>query len=331
MIGLKTLLENKWVRRFLRLVHNRGKDILERVDLSFLGQVFTRLKSKRGRPPRYQAESNFKAIVYGYAQGKLHATEVARLMEDGVARAVCGYLGKTPSHDTLSRFLRRLAKVVKEVFRRLVKQVKAMGITRGEDQVIDGTSIRTRFRSDPDARWNWDATAKEYYWGYGLLVVVCPHTHLPMAALFTNGKHVTGDQAVQVSEQAEQVFRPKWVVGDGEFDTLKVHSHVLGQGGIPVIKYNPRNTKNPPSLRFRVQLYLDEPSERLDEKYRLRSEVEHALSTMKEGFSLEKISVRGWTGVETHVFLCLILRLMHAIACHRRNPLTNVRKTFTLL
>lgn len=137
MVGLKALLENKWVKWFLRLVHNRGKEILERVDLGFLSQVFEGLESKRGRPLKYQTESNFKALVYGYAQGKRCVTEVARLVEDGVARSVCGYMEDTPSHDTLSRFLRKLAEVVEEVFRKLVKQVKAMGITKGEDQVID--------------------------------------------------------------------------------------------------------------------------------------------------------------------------------------------------
>jgi transposase len=331
LVGLKTLLENKWVKSFLKFVHNRGKGILERVDLGFLNDLFQKGESERGRPPTYRPEQNFKAVVYGYAQGKYEATEIARLMEDGVARSVCGYMEGTPSHDTLSRFLRKLSKVVEKVFKRLLKQIKKLGITKGEEQVIDGTSIETRFKSDPDAKWNWDSTENEYYWGYGLLQVVCPHTHLPLAALFTDGKHVTASQSVQALKQAGEVFSPRWVIGDGEFDALEVHGHVLGCGGIPVIRYNPRNTRNPPPIKFRVQLWLDKPPEWLEEKYRHRSEVEHAISSLKEGFGLEKFSVKGWNGVKTHIFLCLILRLMHAIACHKQNPLANVRKTLTLL
>ena len=330
MVGLKALLENRWVKRFLRLVRNRGKEILGRVDLSFLNSLFQR-PGKRGRPPIYNPEQNFKAVIYGYANGRHQATEIARLREDGVARVACGYLHWTPSHDTLSRFLKKLAGVVEQVFRRLVKQIKKLGITKGEDQVIDGTSIRTRFRSDPDARWNWDATKKEHYWGYGLLLVACPHTHLPLAAVFTDGKHVTSEHAVQALEQARQTFQPRWVIGDGEFDTLRVHSHMLSHGAIPVIKYNPRNTRTPPPIRFRIQQHLDEPPERLEEKYRLRPEVEHAISSLKEAFALEKISVKGRTGVKIHIYLCLILRLMHAIACRKRDPLSNVRRTLTLL
>jgi transposase len=329
LVGLKTLLENKYVKRFLNFVHNRGKGILDMVNLGFLNDLFPR--SRRGRPPTYLPEQNFKAVLYGYAHEKYEATEIARLMEDGVARSVCGYMEGTPSHDTLSRFLRKLDTVVEQLFRKIVKQIKKMGITTGEDQVIDGTSIETRFRSDPDAKWNWDSTENDYYLGYGLLLVVCPHTHLPLSAVFTDGKHVTASQSVQALKRAGEIFQPRWVMGDGEFDALKVHGYALRCGGIPVIRYNPRNTRNTPPIKFRVQTWLDKPLEILEAKYRNRPEVEHAISSLKEGFGLEKFSVKGWKGVKTHIFLCLILRLMHAIACHKKNPLANVRKTFSLL
>lgn len=125
------------------------------MDLGFLNSLFQKLKARRGRPQVYLPEQNFKAVLYGYAYEKYQATEIARLMKDAVARSVCGYVEEAPSHDTLSRFLRKLAKVVKQVFKRLVKHVKKLGITLDEDQVIDGTDIKTKFRSDPDAKWNW--------------------------------------------------------------------------------------------------------------------------------------------------------------------------------
>jgi len=311
-VGLKTLLENKYVKSFLKFVHNRGKGILDMVNLGFLDDLFP--GSSRGRPPAYLPEQNFKAVVYGYAHEKYEATEIARLMEDGVARSVCGYMEGTPSHDTLSRFLRKLATVIEQLFKRLVKQIKKMGITTGEIQVIDGTSIETKFRSDPDAKWNWDSTKNDYYGGYGLLLVVCPHTHLPLSALFTDGKHVTASQSIQALKQADEIFQPRWVIGDGEFDTLEVHGHALGCGSIPVISYNPRNTNNPPPIKFRVQTWLNKPLEMLKEKYRNRPEVEHAISSLKEGFGLEKFSVKGWNAVKTHIFLCP-LRLCEKVVC----------------
>lgn len=81
MVGLKTLLDNSWVKRFLRFVRNRGKTILERMDLGLLDSLLQR-QGKRGRPPVYKPEQNFKAIIYGYANGKHRATKIARLMED---------------------------------------------------------------------------------------------------------------------------------------------------------------------------------------------------------------------------------------------------------
>jgi len=131
---------------------------------------------------------------------------------------------------------------VEQVLKRLVRQVRRLAITRGEDQAIDGTSIKTRLRSDPDAGWSWDATKKEYYGGYGLLLVACPLTHLPLAVVLTDGKHATSEQTIQALEQARQTFQPRWIIGDGEFDPLGIHSYVLSHGAMPVIKYNPRNT-----------------------------------------------------------------------------------------
>lgn len=71
--------------------------------------------------------------------------------------------------------------------------------------------------------------------------------------------------------------------------------------------------------------------EELDREYKARAEAEHAFSTLKEHFGLERLSVRRWNRVKVHTFLCLILRLMHAMALHKTNPLVSVRKTISVL
>ena len=123
MAGLKSLLDNRWVKRFLKFLRNRGKEILERVDLGFLDSLFQR-QGKQGRQPVYEPEQNL-AIIYWYANGIHHATEMARLMEDGVARAACGYLQRTPINDTLSRFLKKLAGVARAARRHQQQIIEA--------------------------------------------------------------------------------------------------------------------------------------------------------------------------------------------------------------
>lgn len=65
----------------------------------------------------------------------------------------------------------------------------------GNTFIVDSTSIETPFKSDPDARWNYDATEKKYYFGYGLILAV-DLNHVPVAAMFSSGKHVSKEQAL---------------------------------------------------------------------------------------------------------------------------------------
>jgi len=56
--------------------------------------------------------------------------EIVRLMKDRVNRATRRYLHGAPSHDTSSRFFRRLVSVVEQVFSTLMRWVKRLIITR---------------------------------------------------------------------------------------------------------------------------------------------------------------------------------------------------------
>lgn len=81
--------------------------------------------------------------------------------------------------------------MIEDVFKHLIKSATELGITDGKIQVIDSTSIETKYKTDPDARWNYDPTRKAYYFGYGLLCMMCPLTHMPLNAEFTDGKHAS--------------------------------------------------------------------------------------------------------------------------------------------
>ena len=162
----------QWTYRFIKLVNRRGRKLVERVDFDFVDELFHEHRGNRGRPLKYKPSSNLKAIIYGLAEDRRSICEIARLIDDIVARKCCGYGDDTPSHDTLSRFWDRLATVIEDIFKHLVKSATDLGITDGRVQAIDSTSIETKYKTDPDARWNYDPTRKAYYFGYGLL---CMH------------------------------------------------------------------------------------------------------------------------------------------------------------
>ncbi|MEM4258258.1 MAG: transposase [Candidatus Thermoplasmatota archaeon] len=74
----------------------------------------------------------------------------------------------------------KFATVAESVFKEFAQIVKSLGIL-GTVQAVDSTSISTPYLDDPDAVWSYDATKKEYYFGYGLLLVVDVETQLPIA------------------------------------------------------------------------------------------------------------------------------------------------------
>ena len=92
------------------------------MDFDFVDELFHEHRGNRGRPLKYKPSSNLKAIIYGLAEDRRSICEIARLIDDIVARKCCGYGDDTPSHDTLSRFWNRLAAVIEEVFKHALRE-----------------------------------------------------------------------------------------------------------------------------------------------------------------------------------------------------------------
>jgi hypothetical protein len=108
------------------------------------------------------------------------------------------------SYSTLDRFWHQLAIVVEQVFTILAQLVADLNIL-GTWQAIDSTSIATPFQDDTDATWNYDATKKEYYFGYGLLLVVDVNSQLPIAAQFIQRKQPRKHESLTVVDSAFSV------------------------------------------------------------------------------------------------------------------------------
>jgi len=105
------------------------------------------------------------------------------------------------------------------VFKDLVRVVDHLGLY-GNRQAADTTSIETPFEDDPDAAWNYDATKKKYYFGYGLLLVVDVDTELSIAAKFIQGKQAKKKDCIQVIREAFAVKKPRVFLADAAFDYI---------------------------------------------------------------------------------------------------------------
>lgn len=318
----------------LSLYDDEGFIILNSIDWKEIEEILLKIKNKRGRRPFYEDISKMKMIVYFRVHRIFEATRMVRkLKKENMVMRSCG-LKKIPSHDIISDFLQRIEPIIEEIFKNVVNQAIRLGIIKGKRLALDPTSIKTKYKSDKDAKWSWDETKKEHYFGYGGDVLFDPETQLPVVAMFTGSKKAESGEPEKIIEKAESLMKlldTEIFLADGEFDIIKLQEDMMNQYILPVMPYNSRNTKEPLPIKYRVQNYFDIKTEWLDEEFQYRAEAEHGWSTIKEEFGLERVICRGWKKVKSHFFLCLMTRIMYAIAVFKNCHGVSVTKTVTVL
>lgn len=329
---IEELLEKGWVRDVFSKVKSKGKALLAHLDLSYVNRLYDEMKkSNRGRPPEYPPEMKLRSILYCLASNVKKIRSMARKLRETIPWVICGFTESSPSASTLSRFLSFLGVIIEEVFYHLTFFAARLGIYSSVF-LTDTTSIEVS-EDDPDGKWNYDSTKEDWYYGYGLMLVVDWRTHLPVAALFTNGKHVGDKEIREGLNRMYRVTTPSLLIGDGEFDTKNTHTILLDKRTLPVIRYNPRNSKKPVPFRFRVEELVREKTygkvhldvKQLQQDYRKRIEVEHSISTLKS-LGLEHPQNVGYHVVKTHTFLMLIYRLAIGIYRYTEQPNANLRE-----
>lgn len=326
------LLEKGLVRDFISKIRSKGKAILKHLDLSFVNKLHKKMKNtNRGRTPDYLPDAKLRGVLYCLASNVREIRGMARKLKETLPKLICGYKDKSPSASTISRFFQCLSKIIGEVFFYLAALATRLGIY-GTTFLIDTTSIKVS-EDDPDGKWNYDSTSKSWYYGYGLEMIVDWKTHLPVVGVFTNGKHVGDSEIEEGLNRMYRVTSPTVFIGDGEFDTKNTHNILLENRILPVIKYNPRNTKEPLPISFRIEEIVDGKTNgkvhlntnQLKQDYRKRIEVEHSISTTKL-LGLEYPVVKGYEAVKTHAYLTLIYRLAIGIYKFLENPDANLRE-----
>ena len=193
----------------------------------------------------YSVRGMWSALIAGVLRQAHSLTEVVRLLErDKDTRLVCGFSqDNIPSHDALSRFLKKLVvheDLLEKCFSELVKEARGNLPEFGDKLAVDSTDIRAyanghrKIPSDTDARWgakgasHHGAPAKDkqretYYWfGYKLHLVVDALYELPVSFKLTAADESDTTQMVDLlskagADQAES--RPKAVIADKGYDS----------------------------------------------------------------------------------------------------------------
>jgi hypothetical protein len=328
---IQLLLENPIVQELLEILENEGKAVLQHLELTYIDQLFEqRKKTKKGRPRTYPPSDNLRALLYGLAEGKHTLRGISRTIRTSVAQVFLG-LDDGMSYATLNRFWHQFATVAESVFKELAQMISGLGILSGI-HAVDSTSISTPFLDDADAVWSYDSTKGEFYYGYGLLLVVDVQTQLPIAAQFVQRKQAPKEEWTTVIQDGMLVKKPGILLGDSGLDIVELQEQLIDEYVLPIISYNPRNTDEPLDIKYRVEDLVQKRTDKvslnkkeLDRTFKKRSAVENTNNVLKQ-MGLEDLHVKGWNAVKTHVYIILILRLAIAIARYCNDQHCNLRR-----
>ena len=211
------------------------------------------------------------------------------------------------------------------MFSHLVEQAAACGLLDYTFR-IDSTDLEALAWND-DASWNYDPTAEEYYYGFGLSIVSAG-PKIPIAAEFTQAKQASKETAIRVTRDALAVKQPIWMVGDSGYDILDWYDFLLEAGVVPIAPYNARNTTDPLDIEYRIEDRINEFTEDvtlkrsiLAETYKRRTQVERAFGACSD-CGLGTLRARGRAHARVEVYLGLCLRVIVAITNYEQgeNP-----------
>jgi hypothetical protein len=320
----QTLQEEASIHEFFNVVATETLALFEHLEFGFLTEYDVFAPARQGRTRDHEPPELFRGFLHCYYKDIYGTRPVTRELRNDLVWLGCGF-DRPPSRDAVDRFLTDLGHVVEDVFAHLVEQAAVRGLLDMTHR-IDSTDVEALPWND-DASWNYDPTAEEYYYGFGCTVVTTG-PKIPIAAEFTDAKRAKQETAMRVTRDALAVEQPIWMLGDGAYDLLDWHDHLLEAGVVPIAPYNPRNTTEPLDIEYRVEDRIENQSEDvrlkqsiLEETYNRRSQVERTIGACND-CGLGTLRARGRVHAQTQCYLALCLRLVVAITNYERgdNP-----------
>ncbi len=191
----------------------------------------------------YSVRGMWSALIAGVLSQAHSLADVVRLLErDKDTRLVCGISSDNiPSHDALSRFLKKLvehADLLDKCFSDLVQEARDLLPGFGSKLAVDSTDIKAysnghrKTPSDPDARWGAKGAGHHtgpgreremYYWfGYKLHLVVDALYELPVSFEMTPANEADTTHMESLLKKAgahQDESRPKVVIADKGYDS----------------------------------------------------------------------------------------------------------------
>lgn len=302
-----------------------------------------RRKSHRGRPPFSSMSLLFALLLKIHEQIPYDTTLARKLEEIETYRCFCGFRkGNTPSHDTLSRFNRKLTpRRLQTLIRKIDAHLAELGAFWRDELSLDGTDLlsngRNRHSLDPEAGYGHKTDGERFH-GYWAIFVTGTKSEMVRAVQVSPAnihQSLTAQQLFDDLEQRDLCGTTLFTV-DSVCDDKKSYRRCIELGVVPLIAYNPRKSKRksfkelPPS-NWRKRSLGKEGIRLYAKYYHQRGAVERYNSTFKEILAGRIIPVRGLIKVTKHVLLTCLLSQLYGVVnwLHQTNQTVLVQRNLT--
>ena len=199
------------------------------------------------------------------------------------------------------------------LFIALVAQLIRMGVVKGTDLIMDGTTLQGWFHIDPEAKWSYPKPWKGSVWGYKVHTVVCRWSQLPIMFLVTPAHRQESVFAIPLLKLVVTCFDLSITVvrADAGYFTKAILAFIhLVLGAHAMIDYNLRRK----GKKYLATLFF------LDQ-WRFhngpRSIIERHFAWAKRYFGLETGRWSGLVAAYQHTALVYATMLAVAIIAHR--------------
>lgn len=282
-------------------------------------------KSRRGRKG-FSPRSLFFAYLLKLRENIPHDTKLAqKLRENETYRKFCEYSkGKTPSHDTLSRFNKKMTKKrLKTILLRLDKLLAKERVFNRDELAMDATDVLSNHRNqhnlDPEAGYVYKNDGERFH-GYWVVYVAGTTSEMVRAVEVTPANIHQSMTAQKLFQQLKQqdLRNATLLIADSAYDDKKTYDKAIKLELVPLITYNPKRAKIKSFERLKPSNWRKRSigSEGLQLRHKyfcLRSAVERYQSTIKELLNGRVVPVRGILKVKKHLYALTILTQLYGL------------------
>lgn len=195
----------------------------------------------------------------------------------------------------------------------LVWQLLRLGVIKGTDVILDGTTLRIWFHKDPEAGWSFPKPWKGSVWGYKVHTLLCRWSQLPILFLITPANRQESIAAIPLLALSVVLFAlPITLVrADSGYFTAPIMTFIrVTLRASFIIDYNVRRR----GKRFLATLFfLDQWHFHMGP----RAIIERHFAWAKRYFGLESARWSGWVAAYQHTALVYAVMLGVALTAHR--------------